>query len=1015
MKKHLVLLFMVFINMYTFAQNNITVTGKVTETGIGEPVIGASVIVIGTTSGTVTSIDGDFSLPNVSAKAVLQVSFLGMKTVEIPVNGRTLINIELSEDLQALDEVVVVGYGTAKLKDLTSPIANVKGDDLSKHATGSPMQALQGKVPGVQVISRGEPGSSPQVRIRGVGTTDTKMQGPLYVVDGMFFEDIAFLSNNDIEDMSILKDASASAIYGVRAANGVVLITTKKGVLNSKPRITYDGYVGFQRATNVLKMANSEQYATMQYEKGTDTDAARIMASVNTFGGNNGIPSTDTDWYDELLRTAMTQNQSVNITGGTEKAAYSIGLNYFTQDGIMDANNDYERFNIRTQADYRLFNWMKVGANVILSNSTQQLATESAWRYAFINPPTYPVYSEANADAKPVKFGSPAQIGYSEYFGNPVAAAYYYDKSKKVMQILPTFYAEIYLLPNKLTLKSSYNQSISLNRTKEYTPVYTVGGNQKNSASKLVKTDDYYQNYILDNVLTYRDQIGQHSFSAMLGNSLRNETWSKLEGSANNVPGGKDEYMYIGQGDADTRRGTDDGTAYRGLSYFGRVTYDYASKYLLSATFRADGSSKYQEKWGYFPSVGAGWVISEESFMKDKFFDFLKLRASWGKLGNDKVPASDGFASIKTKTDDDPYATTGIFNGIAIPGYTMNSFFSWLAWEVVTETNVGVDFAFFNNRLNGEIDYFHRTTSQAVINADLPMGQGKLLGNSGEILNEGFEFTLNWNDKVGKDFKYNIGLNLATLNNEIKSLVGGLPYIYGGSAEFRTISKVGSSIDAFYGHEVIGVYQTQEQVNADPVAVANGLKPGDFIYRDVNSDGKINDEDRVIMGSYLPDFTFGGNIGFAYKNIDFSIAFQGQVGNKIVNEKRGLRRWQGEINYDEDMVVNRWTGPGSTNKYPSAAGSVNPWNVAKFNTFFVENGSNFCIQNIQVGYTIKNLIPKDKNGLMLRLSLNAERPFDFFTYNGFTTNVTKDGIANGFDSQTYPIASVYSFGIKLIY
>lgn len=992
-----------------FAQTR-TVTGLVTEKATGYPAIGVSVLVKGTSNGTITSLDGDYTLFDVPANATLIFSYVGMLTQEIPLKGQTTLNVLMADDTQNLEEVVVIGYGTSKAKDLTAPIVVIKSEEITKHATTSPMGALQGKVPGVQITNSGQPGAGPQVRIRGVGSFD-KSNAPLYVVDGMFFDNIDFLNNNDIQDLSILKDASAASIYGVRAANGVVLVSTKKGALNKPATVTYDGYVGFQKATNLLEMAGSEQYKTMLREIGSSTDV--IDNAVKTWGL---LP--DTNWYDELLRTAVTHNHSLDISGGTEKAAYSVGASYLFQEGIMNAENDYTRFNLRTQADYRVFNWLKVGANIMLTNSEQKTPNGTAWSAAYRVPSILPVYDENNELASPEKFASPAQVGLSEYYFNPIAIARYHNEKNKSLRVLPSFYAQIDFLPdNKLFFKTAYSQDIHILQTRKFTPEYSVGNNQVNKVSKLKKTNDIYHSWILDNTLTYRDTFGDHGLTVMAGNSVREENWRNLWGEGTGIPDGHDEYYYLHQSNADGRTTDDDGTTYRGVSWFGRVSYDYQGKYLLSATMRADGSSKYQEKWGYFPSVGAAWNLSEEDFMKDrKWVDYLKLRASWGKLGNDKIKASDGFASVKQEMK-----TSGIFGGSALPGYTNQVYFSWLGWEVVNETNVGLDFKTLNSRLSVEADWYYRLTENAVIEAPLPMGAGNLLGNNGEVLNTGVEVAVNWSDRIGKDFSYFIGANITTLHNEVKDL-NGLPYIYGGSAEFRTISKLGGELNAYYGYEIEGVYQNAAQIAADPVAVANNLQPGDFKYKDQNHDNKIDDTDRTVLGSYIPNFTYGINLGFSYKNFDFSAVMQGVTGNQIVNRKRGDRRWHSEINYDADMVTNRWTGEGSTNAYPSAAGTINPWNIAKFNSFFVENGAYFRLQNVQMAYTF----PKRDFGKFkmpsIRVSLAAERPLTIFKANSFSPELmgkkddgTPSDAVIGFDSEVYPLAATYTLGLRIIY
>ena len=1014
MKAKLMLCLCLLLAATTMFAQNLTVTGVVTEKATGYPAIGVSVLVKGTTNGTITSMDGDYTLNDVPKNATLVYSYVGMSTKEVPVNGQSVVNVLMEEDTQNLDEVVVIGYGTSKAKDLTAPIAVIKADEITKHATSSPMGALQGKVAGVQITSNGQPGSGPSVRIRGIGSMNDNSQ-PLYVVDGMFFDNIDFLNNSDIQDLSILKDASAASIYGVRAANGVVLVTTKKGALNRPATVTYDGYVGFQKATNVLKMANSEQYATMVNEMGNETLQDVLNQSVKNWGS---LPNTN--WYDEILHTALTHNHSLDISGGSEKATYSVGASYLYQDGILNAENDYSRFNLRTKTDYKAFDWLKVGANVVLSNSTQVVPDGQVWMSAFRTPSIIPVYDESNPlGAYPINYASPAQVGLSEFYGNPVATAKYYDSKNKSLRVMPSFYAQFDFLPeNKLFFKTAYSQDINILQSRTYTPAYLVGGTQVNSTSKLKKQNDIYHSWIWDNTLTYTDTFGDHGLTAMLGNSVREENFRNLWGEATGVPGEFEEYFYLNQGNADGRTTGDDGTTYRGVSWFGRVSYDYKGKYLLSATMRADGSSKYQEKWGYFPSVGAAWNISEENFMKDqKWVDYMKIRASWGKLGNDKIKASDGFASI---TQD--MTTSGIFAGSAVPGYTNLVYFSWLGWEVVNETNVGLDFRTLNSRLSVEADWYYRLTQNAVIDAPLPMGAGNLLGNQGEILNTGVELSVNWSDKIGKDFSYYIGANLTTLHNEVKDL-NGLSYLYGGSAEFRTISRVGGELNAYYGHEVAGVYQNEAEIAADPIAVENGLKPGDFKYVDQNKDGKIDDKDRVTLGSYVPNFSYGINLGFSYKNFDFSMVMQGVTGNQIVNRKRGDRRWHSELNYDADQVENRWTGEGSTNSYPSAAGSVNPWNIAKFNSFYVEDGSYFRIQNVQVAYTF----PKKDFGKFkmpsVRLSLTADRPLTIFKANSFSPELSsvknEDGTmpssSYGFDERVYPLSSSYTLGLRIIY
>ena len=989
----------------TLAQTK-NVIGTVTDIS-GEALIGVSILVQGTNNGVVTDLNGKYTLNHVPENATLVVSYIGMLTQEIKVNGQSTINIILKEDSQQLEEIIVIGYGAAKAKDLTAPITVVKGETLTSVPSTTPMAALQGKVPGVNIVNNGAPGEGPTVQIRGIGSFSNSK--PLFVVDGMFYDNINFLNNADIQEMSILKDASAAAIYGVRAANGVVLITTKKGARNQKAKITYDGYVGIQKASNVLELCNAHEYATMLLEGNYDAYQAHFKQSIDKYGGSyadtdfhNWTFGADNNWYDQLLRTAVITNHSLNINGGSDKAVYSVGASYLYQDGIMNIDNNYKRMNFRGSVDYDAANWLKVGFNGVFSNSTQQVPNNQAWQKAFNCPPIVALYDENNDKGFPDKFGSPDAIGYTSNFYNPIATAKYFDSSKENYQVLSNFYAQIDFIPNKLNFKTNYSYSFLSTQGREFTPKYYVSSWQQSATTQLTKNENKYYNYIWDNTLTYNNQWGKHKFGAMAGYSMRQEQWRMFEGKASNVPEGADEYWYIKNGDAAGATIKDDGYCYRGISYFTRLNYNYDDKYLLMFTMRADGSSKYQEHWGYFPSVGAAWVLSEEPFMKgQKWADFLKLRASWGKLGNDHVAASDGFASIATGND-----ASGVFGNTTLAGYQNTTYFSWLKWEVVEEWNAGINFITLNNRLNIDFDYYHRMTSNAVIAPLLPFSTTTLAGNYGKILNSGIDISANWNDKIGKDFSYNIGINISTLRNRVKDL-GDNKIIRGG----KTVNIVGKEMNSFYGFKMIGVYQTDEEIAADPIAVANGCVPGDLKYADLDGNKVLDGNDRTTLGSYIPNFTYGINLGLNYKNLDFQLTTYGQTGAQMFNRKRALRYSSQNYNFDRAQYEDRWTGPGSTNSNPSAAALLKPWNVSdqKYSSYFVENADFFRIQNITLGYTFRNL--KLGNYIMpgIRLSLTADRPFTTFKANSFSPELSD---SEGWDTEVYPLTSSYTFGVR---
>ena len=549
-RQTLFLLFMILFSLplTVLAQGTKTVKGTVVDQN-NEPIIGATVVVKGSTIGAATDLDGNYVLNGVPEDATLVFNYLGMLPQEISAAGQSVINVKLREDAQLLEEVVVIGYGSAKAKDLTAPIDVVKEKELINVPTSSPMAALQGKVPGVNIINSGTPGEGPKVTIRGMGSFgDTS---PLYVVDGMFYDNINFLNNSDIQDMTILKDASASAIYGVRAANGVVIITTKKGSRNQDAKITYNGYVGIQKATNLLEMCNSHEYATMMLEANPEAYRSIFEKSVAEFGGNmeNLQFNADTNWYDELLRTAMMTNHSLNISGGTEKATYSAGMSYLAQDGIMDVENYYRRLNFRAALDYEARKWLKVGFNGVFSNSQQQLPKNAAWQQAYNTPSIIPVYDDRRDDAVfPKKYTSPEQVGLTNNFNNPVATANYYDNRNETYQVLTNFYAQLNLIPDKLNIRSSYSYDYSMIRGSEFTPTYYVGTNQKKEVTELTKKNTNYYKYIWDNVATYTDKWGKHSFTGMLGASMRQEQYRLLEGTATNVPEGEEIHRTGQQG-----------------------------------------------------------------------------------------------------------------------------------------------------------------------------------------------------------------------------------------------------------------------------------------------------------------------------------------------------------------------------------------------------------------------------------------------------------------------------------
>lgn len=999
MKRLLFAFTAVFLSTVAFAQETVDVKGTVLDEN-GWPLTGAYVLEQGTSNGTLTDLDGNFVI-TVPADAMLEFTFMGYLTQTLA--PQATMTVTLQPDALMMEEVVVVGYGTQKSKDLTAPIANVKGDVLSKQITASPMSALQGKVAGVQVVNSGVPGAGPSVKVRGMGSIGD-YANPLYIVDGVFVENLDFVSTSDIQEMTVLKDASASAIYGVRAANGVIIITTKKGVMDHTD-ISYDGYVGLQVPVNVMKLANKDQYVELLNE-----------ANTNTTGYVAKDPAaypTSTDWYRTLLRNAITHNHALNISGASQKTNYSLGLSYFNQEGVMNAENDYNRFNFRARIDQKVTDWLDMGVNTLMSRYNTKSPDTGAYFQAFVNPPIYGIYNDENTDAYPVKYDSPQLYGFSNSYGNPYARAQYNDSKSQGLNLVFSAYAELKFLENKLKFKTAFNMDYQAYQSRNYQLEYFVGGSQGLTTSNMSKTYGIRDKYIVDNTLTYTDNIGAHSFSAMLGQSTRVEKFSGMTGSGVGVPGGSEEGMYIGNGSASDRFVNDkDPGPYRfhGLSFFARGTYNYADKYLASVTFRADGSSKYQQKWGFFPSLGLGWVISEEDFMQEQnAFEYLKFRASWGLLGNDSVPANS--ASIVGASGT---GASGVFGDAIVDGVGAQTVYqNYLKWEVVNEFDAGFDFAFLSNRLSGNIDYYNRTTSNVVFYVPIATGGGTtdLLANNGKVRNQGVELTLGWSDRIGEDFSYNIGLNLTTIANKVVSLEGR-NYIPGAvvRGNYTTRTMEGYPIGTFWGYEVDDVYQSEKEARLDKQQQPVKGK-GYFRYKDQNGDGKINDADKVSLGSAIPKVTAGLDFGLNWKNLDCSISFYGQFGNKVLNAKRMNRDVFPDANYDLDFYENCWREDRPSHTYPSAE-AYNSSATQQANDFFVEDAWYLRIQNIQVGYTFKDL---GQRGIIknLRIYLAAQRPYTLFTYNGFTPEIGGSPIASGIDTSTYPMQAIYTCGLKL--
>ncbi|ELR69539.1 TonB-dependent receptor [Fulvivirga imtechensis AK7] len=1013
MKKYLLFMCLFFASAMAFdAAAQIVVQGRVTSSDDGEPLPGVNVLVENTTKGTVTDVDGNYSITLDGDENVLVFSFIGFATERISVSGRSVIDVSLASDITSLDEVVVIGYGTLQERELTTAITTLKTEEITKTPTGQAMQALQGKVAGVQIVSNGAPGAAPTVRVRGIGSFEGNA-APLYVVDGMFFDNIDFLNTNDIATISILKDASASAIYGMRAANGVVLIETKSGAYGQEPEIVYDGYVGIQVPQNVIKMANSEQFVRYINEVGDPADLAFVDNAFQRYGRsrvNPNVPDVNTDWYDEVMDPSTIQNHSLSFNGGSESTRYSIGGSYFDQQGLLnETRNEFKRLTFRAKLDTDVKKWLTVGGNLNVSMARQYVGENAAWFDAYFAVPIMPVYDEQNSNASPFRLANARQLGYRNR-QNPFFPLLYNDNRNNIGKVLGNFHLDVHLLEDKLSFKTVYNYSMEAISARNVDFNYSDG--MENVQSALVRETVTSFDQVWDNYATYRDNWGAHNLTLVAGYSFRSEYRELLYARGTEIQGldrDQEEFWYLSRAaniNINDIRDTDGNTLNSRLFYqsvFGRLAYNYDGRYLLYSTFRRDGNNKFQTKYGNFATFGAGWVLSEEAFFDVGFIDFLKFRGGWGQLGNDGIRPAEG-----SPTFDEGRLT--VINGAPVTGRFLNPAFDRItAFEKTEEINVGITANLLASRLSFEADYFIRDTKDLAVNIILPGFREPVRRSVGEIRNTGFEFSIDWSDRISDKWAYSVGGNLATLENEVRGL-GGAKSLNAGSAEFRQISIVGEPFEAFYGYELVGVFQNEQQISnsgyTQEFLAENNLQPGDFYFKDQNGDGVIDDEDRVILGSYLPDLTYGFNIAVSYGNFDLTAHFQGQAGNSILNRKRGEIIFTNDTNLDAELADNLWRGDGTSNKYPSAAGLRKGWNQ-NMSEYFVENGSYFRVQNVRLSYLFKGQILGSQMP-ETRITLTAERLLTVFDYNGFNPEV-----ADGIDRQVYPIPAIYTVGLNI--
>ncbi|MCY7409621.1 MAG: TonB-dependent receptor, partial [Chitinophagales bacterium] len=974
MLKTLLVICCCLISLNLFAQNRI-ITGTVTAKDDSQPLIGASVLVQNTTKGASTDVDGNYSIELTPTENILVFSYLGYVPQTIILGESNVVNVVMLQDVTLLNDVVVVGYGTQKKSDLTGSVSSVRGDDLVKIPNSNPVQALQGKVAGVQVTSAsGEPGSSPVVRVRGVGTFNNS--SPIYVVDGVILDDISFLNSSDIESMEILKDASSTAIYGSRGANGVILVTTKQGKagINQEPTITFGA-----------------EYSTQILGKKIDLLTGREFADyVNhiTPGSYNNLDAVpNTDWQSLLFHNASLQNYDLAISGASEKSQYYVGLGYFNQKGIIDKSS-YERFTLKLNNTYHLYKNFKLGNNITFAPYTQQNGpnvTYAAYR-------AQPIIEPYNAD------GSYAEV---PGVGNPFADIENSNNYSRGLRTVGNIYGEVSFL-NGFVFRSSFGVDMGYNEARSFTPAFYVSPQQQNEINDLNVGNSHNLNWLWENTLDYKKTIKKNSFDVLGGYTMQEATSEYLSASGQNIIGDTKNLWYLNPDNlvpTSISNGVNANNNFALVSFLARANYTYDSRYLLTATFRRDGSSKFlgDNRWGNFPSIAAGWNISNEEFLKNNsFISNLKLRASYGVIGNEKISYLDQYALVLN-------GMNAVFgnNEVLTPGSTYGKTGNPdLKWETTKQADVGLEIGVLKNRLTGEFDYYRRQTDDILVELSTPgffgNGEGeKVRYNAGSVLNTGFEFNVAWNNTIG-DFHYKVGVLGSTLHNEVLSvggnsgvdstLVGGEL----GNGQTVTLSSAGNPIGSFYGYEVDGVFQNQNELDSYPHESL--AQPGDLKYVDQNGDGVLNSLDRVYLGSPIPTFIYGFSLEGSYKGFDLSMDFQGQSGNMIYNGKETVRP---DLYNFESHVTGYWNGDGTSNYEPRAtSGGVNflP------SEHYLQSGSFFRLRNITLAYSLPSKISNKLKMKETKIYLRGTNVFTSTKFTGYTPEIGNENVlSNGID------------------
>jgi TonB-linked SusC/RagA family outer membrane protein len=985
--------------------------GRVTDDK-GNPVEGANVVQQKTSNGALTDANGNFTIRlNASAARILEISSVGFKTLTAPYTGGE-IKVVLSSAAANMEEVVVVGYSSQRRSSITGAISTVNMGDLDQRRVADVAQALQGQVAGVQITqSTGAPGDAISIRIRGEGTIGNN--SPLFIIDGIPSRDISFLSPSDIQSMTVLKDASAAAIYGSRASAGVVVITTKSG-RKGRSNIDVNYYNGIQKVAHLPKLLNATQYMNKTEEAWNNSGytGTNPYTAAKTKGG-----LANTDWLHELFELGHSQNLQLTASGGSDKVQYLISGGAYKQDGIVIFDNDkYQRLNFRTNINANMTDRFTVGTNLQLSYIVQDKLSSSGdapgvIRHALIRPPVIPVYKDKTdptysaadpfTDLPFYKKPWDNNANIFEFTANPVALAYFTNDKRTNFKTFGSLYAEYAFLKNKeLKLRTNVGVDLNLTHNKAFNKNFgddNGGGNaidqgtgRQNRPTSLNEDRGQETTITWNNTLNYNKTTGKHSINALVGSEFIKNYSSSIGSSRQRFDFTNPAFQYIDYGGTTDLYNGGSAAEWSLFSLFGSATYSYNSKYFVTGNVRADASSRFgkNNQWGYFPSVSAGWRISNENFMQNVgWISDLKLRASEGKLGNQEI-ANYSYLTLLTRSGDQ-YLISRYGN----PD---------LKWETTTQGNVGLDVGLLKNRIYLSVDYFNKTTSDILLPITLPSLVGNVsptIVNAGEVTNKGIEIGLAIKNS-SRLFRYSINGNIATVTNRVEKLHPNLPSIIGDI--YKT--EPGHSLASYYGYVMEGIYQTQDEINKHLSGTANpSAKPGDIKFKDLNGDGIINDKDRAYLGNSIPKISYGLNVSAGYKSFDLSALFQGVGGVYRYNDGKQITDYDSRPFNHSTAVLNSWNGPGTSNTIPRA--TFNDNGSSKKSSIFVENASYFRFKNLEIGYTLPAFT---KSGIQsIRLYVSAQNLFTVTKYTGLDPEST-----NLLDQGTYPQSRAFLFGIN---